>query len=201
MAINAVIFDLGRVLVGVSATGEKFGRLMRAMGIEPSRAFAKYWITPEVLQHMIGTIDSREFYRLAKERFDFPHTFEEFVEGWCDLFHPVPAMRKIFLDVKERAVIGLLSDTDPLHWNHLLAAFPWLGRISRPTLSYKIGFLKPHPEAYAAAARNCGRSARECLFIDDVPGNVEGAVMAGMTALHYTGSEKLLKDLRELHIL
>ncbi len=199
--ITTVIFDLGRVLVKIGTDGDKFGRLMRAMRIEPAQAFATYWFTPEVRQHMAGEMDSLEFYYRAKERFDLPHSYNEFVEGWCDLFSPYPEMEELFARVAERYPVGLLSDTDPLHWAHILAHNPWLKKIAKPSLSYEIGYLKPHPAMFNAAAADCGRQKRQCLFIDDVQANADGARHYGMPALLFTGPEKLSRDLRGLGIL
>ena len=199
--IHAVIFDLGRVLVNVVPTGEKFGRLMRALGVPPDQAFNRFWRTREVEQHMTGGIDSREFYRLARERFGFADGYDEFVDGWCDIFAPMPGMAELFDEVAKRHPIGLLSDTDPLHWGWLRDMLPWLKRVERPTLSYEVGSLKPDPAMYAAAADNVGYGAGECLFIDDLPGNVEGAERCGMRAVRFAGAEKVRKDLEALGLL
>lgn len=199
--VKAVIFDLGRVLVRIDPSGEKFVRLMESMGILPAETFEKFFYAAEVRQLMTGGIDPREFYHLALERFGLTISFEEFVEGWCDLFHPVPAMREIFRETAMRYRVGLLSDTDPMHWSRILELMPWLGDIDRPTLSFEVGYLKPHPKMYAAAAANCGCEMGECLFIDDRLENVDGARYSGMPALQFISAEKLRGDLRKLKIL
>jgi putative hydrolase of the HAD superfamily len=42
-----------------------------------------------------------------------------------------------------------------------------------------------------------GRPPGECLFIDDLPENVAGALAAGLHGLVYTDPERLVADLRE----
>ena len=47
------------------------------------------------------------------------------------------------------------------------------------------GILKPDPRAYAAVVEALGVPARDCVFVDDQPRNVEGARRAGMQAVAF----------------
>lgn len=199
--IKTVIFDLGRVLVSIDPIGPKFTRLMRAAGIPPAEAFDKFWFTAEVRQHMTGELSSRDFYHAAVERIGLDWSYEEFVEAWCDLFHPRPEMEKLFKEVASHRRIGLLSDTDPLHWEAVRKLLPWLDMVKKPTLSFEVGCLKPHPRMFAAAAADCGCAKEECLFIDDLLENVDGARYSGMPALVFSNADKLRGELRKLGII
>ncbi len=198
--IKTVIFDLGRVLVSVDTSGEKFANLLLSAGITVEEA-PKFWRLDEVRQHMTGEITSREFHKRATERFGLVIDYGEFAEGWCDLFRPVPAMKELFEEVSSRYAVGLLSDTDPLHWEKICGLFPWIAAIDSPTLSFEVGCLKPHPKMFEKAAANCGRPRGECLFIDDLIENVDGARCFGMPALQFSTPEKLRRDLAGLGIL
>lgn len=200
-AIRAVIFDVGRVLVTLDPSREKFGAVMRAMGISPDRAFEQYWFTPAVRRHMTGEIDSTDFFQMARAHFGLPFDFDEFAAGWCDLFAPMPGMEKLFGKVAKKYGVGILSDTDPLHWARVRSLLPWLARVAKPTLSHEVGFLKPHPAMFAAAAANCGSEKSRCLFIDDIPANVDGARAVGMPSLLFANAAQLEHDLEKLGVL
>ncbi len=201
-AIEAVIFDIGRVLVRITTDGAAFGRLMRLAGVDkPEEAFDKFWRQPEVIGHMTGKIAPAAFYAAARSRFGAAMDYDQFVAAWCDIFVRDPAMEELFLRVAARRETGLLSDTDPLHWARLSALVPCLGRVAKPALSFQVGQLKPHPDMFAAALRAVGREAGECLFIDDIEANVLGAERAGLRALRFEGIEKLEGDLRKLEVL
>jgi len=45
--------------------------------------------------------------------------------------------------------------------------------------------LKPDPRIYRLAAERLGVDAEDCLFVDDQPGNVQGAQAVGMAALWF----------------
>lgn len=47
------------------------------------------------------------------------------------------------------------------------------------------GILKPDPRAYALCVEQLGVPAAACVFVDDQPRNVEGALRAGMRAVYF----------------
>jgi FMN phosphatase YigB (HAD superfamily) len=110
-------------------------------------------------------------------------------------------MEDLFRAVAARVRVGLLSDTDPLHWACLRARFPFLCTIACPTLSYEVKAVKPEPAIYAAAVRNVGVPPEDYFFTDDVSANVEGARAAGLQAEVFTGPAALRARLAALGVL
>jgi putative hydrolase of the HAD superfamily len=47
------------------------------------------------------------------------------------------------------------------------------------------GILKPDPRAYALCLEQLGRPAAACVFVDDQPRNIDGALRAGMRAVQF----------------
>ncbi|MCL2000162.1 MAG: HAD family phosphatase [Planctomycetes bacterium] len=199
--ITTVVFDIGRVLVGISALGKQFGRLMRSLAIAPECAFSEFWNRPEAIAHATGRLSPAEFHRLLCKRFGIDLDYRQFAASWCDIFVSVPEMESLFSRVAECRRVGLLSDTDPLHWERLRTFVPALARVEKPTLSFEVGQLKPHPAMYRAAVENAGCPAEECLFIDDLAANILGAERFGMRAILFEGVEKLEAELRKSGIL
>ncbi|MDR0361968.1 MAG: HAD family phosphatase [Planctomycetota bacterium] len=198
---KAAIFDLGRVLLAIDPARPGFAELMRSLGVKPEEAFSVHWKEPEVVAHMTGNLSPGDFHQALcrKRRLDMP--YPRFVAAWNDLFAPMPGMAEVFAAVRDRVPVGILSDTDPLHWARALEVLPWLATVSKPTLSFETGFLKPAPEMYQAAARNIGFAAHECVFIDDLPVNVRGAEKAGMTGVVFAGAGDLEGRLRGLGLV
>ncbi len=199
--ITTIIFDIGRTLVALHSRGEKFGRLMRAIGVEPSQAMQQFWNAPEVLDHSTGKLDSPAFYRVVRDRFGLEHDFESFKDAWCDIFEPMPGMDELFITLSSRYKIGLLSDTDPMHWERLQTLMPCLATVKKPTFSYRVGQLKPHPTMFTTAAADCASDPAECLFIDDLAANVDGARACGMAAVQFTSPDALRRDLIAMRLL
>lgn len=65
-------------------------------------------------------------------------------------------------------------------------------------LSGKVGFGKPDPRIYHLAAARIGVEPAECVFVDDLIGNVRGAVAAGMVGVHHTRAATTLTELAVL---
>src|SRR5262249_28755372 len=63
-------------------------------------------------------------------------------------------------------------------------------------LSFEVGHMKPAREFFDACVRAAGVPAGSCVFIDDIAENVAGAREAGLTAIHYVDTPKLIAELR-----
>jgi len=64
--------------------------------------------------------------------------------------------------------------------------------------SCDVGMRKPERRIYELAAQRVGTPISECLFLDDHLGNVEGAIAAGMPALHVTDVPPAVAEVRRL---
>jgi FMN phosphatase YigB (HAD superfamily) len=58
--------------------------------------------------------------------------------------------------------------------------------------------VKPNVEAYERTAAALGVPAAECVFVDDLRGNVQGAVATGMVGVHHTDPATTLIELNAL---
>ena len=199
--ISAVIFDLGRVIVdidirrllsvvsaGVSADDVE-GAIVRALSDEVMRDFNR------------GRIGPVEFYEAMMGRHDLDMGFEEFKDLWCGIFSPMAGMEELLRELDGKVKLGLLSDTDPLHWGYLRGAYPVLEIFARPTLSYEVGLTKPDEGIYLAASENVGVEPGACLYIDDLEANAAGAVAVGMEGVVFKGADSLRGELEERGVL
>jgi len=202
-AIRAVIFDLGRVLVQINPARGLIGRLS---GLGLGQATTEQVITKLsehdlFLRYSAGKLTPQEFHREVCTTLGINPNFDEFREIWCAIFEPMPLMPALFADVSARLPVGILSDTDPLHWEYLRDAYPFLQTVACPTLSYEVGATKPDPSMYRTAVDTVGVDAAECLFIDDLQKNVDGAKAAGLQAIVFTDPVKLRTILVSLDVL
>jgi putative hydrolase of the HAD superfamily len=59
-----------------------------------------------------------------------------------------------------------------------------------------VGCRKPEARIYELTLERIGMPAEACLFIDDLPPNVEGAERAGMRAVHFRDNEQAIGEIR-----
>ncbi len=75
-------------------------------------------------------------------------------------------------------------------------AFPEL--FDGVVISGEVGLHKPQPEIFRLGAERIGRPPGECVFVDDLRENCEGAEAVGMTAILHRGAETTLPELEDL---
>ncbi len=62
-------------------------------------------------------------------------------------------------------------------------------------ISGEVGATKPQPESYNIAAEASGADLAECLLIDDLQSNCDGALRVGMRALLYDSTDQIKNEL------
>ncbi len=65
-------------------------------------------------------------------------------------------------------------------------------------LSFKVGLAKPNVEIFQMSAERLGVEPHECVFVDDVQRYVDGAQMAGMQAIRYTGFNRFKQEIETI---
>ena len=91
---------------------------------------------------------------------------------------------------------GLISNS----WGNGLAYDPALLEelFDAVVISGEVGLHKPEPEIFHLGAERIGVAPADCVFVDDLRENCEGAEAVGMKAILHRGSEGTLPQLEEL---
>ncbi|MEN8127271.1 MAG: HAD family phosphatase [Planctomycetota bacterium] len=196
-SVRAVIFDLGRVLVNMDSgpLKEKLFQNFKADDIEkPERQFLK---NPIMVSLNCGRLSPVDFHRQVCDACRLDMNLQTFKALWCDIFWTMDGMEELVGEVCKKVPVGLLSDTDPVHWEYIRTRWPWIGSIANPTLSYEVGVMKPSPAIYLAAAGHVQTPPEQCLFIDDLQANVDGARAVGMQGIRFESVEHLKQEIKK----
>jgi len=202
-SIEAVIFDLGRVLVDIDNT-LLVERLFTGLNTGDLQELARRTMgDPTMVEFNTGRIDVETFYSRMRQAYRWEIDFDTFKQLWCRIFVPMDGMEQLITQLRVRSSVklGLLSDTDPVHWHHIITTWPWIGVFEKPTLSYQLGVMKPDPAIYMKAAENVSTPPEICLYIDDLQDNVDGARAVGMQAVLFKNIPQLKKVFSQFHIL
>lgn len=65
-------------------------------------------------------------------------------------------------------------------------------------ISGEVGIRKPSPEIYALGARSIGLAPEACVFVDDLPFNLEPAAELGMATVHHRTAGQTVPELEFL---
>jgi HAD superfamily hydrolase (TIGR01509 family) len=65
-------------------------------------------------------------------------------------------------------------------------------------ISGEVGLHKPDPEIFLMGAERIGVPVEECVFVDDLRENCDGAAAVGMTPILHRGADTTLPELERL---
>jgi len=126
--------------------------------------------------------------------------YEEFFAMYGDIFTEIPGTCDLLRRLRTRYPLYLLSDTNEIHFGYVKKTVDVVRLFDQCIVSYEVGAMKPGPRIYQEVLRRSGMPAEACVFIDDRPGNVEGAKRVGMRALQFTSPEQCAADLSRLGV-
>jgi putative hydrolase of the HAD superfamily len=199
MRTPILIFDFGNVVAFFDylRACETMGAHAGLSGPELLAQALERGFTPLLHQFEAGQVDALEFSRSTCAMAGVTLAHDAFVAAWEDIFwinEPVTDLAAGLKRLGYRLFLG--SNTNVLHATYYRRKFarelaPFEGFV----LSYEVGVEKPARAFYEACAQAAEAAPGDCLFIDDVFENVEGARAAGLRAIQYRDTEALVRDL------
>lgn len=199
MAIKAVFFDIGNVLLRFSNK-----RILRkfawAVGRHPVKVARHVWKDRIVDRIERGEVTGAEIHRLFVSELGYKGDFNRFKRLWCDHFTLDRGSFAILKGLSARMPTYLLSNTNELHIEHIRERYAFPGLVKGAILSHELRLRKPERGIYEAALKMSGTAPDETVFIDDLEENCAGARMAGLHAIRYRGAKDLKKRLEALGI-
>ncbi len=194
MSLDAVLFDLGNVLVGWRWRAALDGLLTEA---EADR------------------FDGEADFGEVNRRLDAGQPWDEAVAGlaardpWLgrvlaeyrrryrlSLTGPVPGMTALVGQLRAAGLrlVGLTNWSAEM-WPHAVPAAPVIGTLDGVVVSGLEGVAKPDPRIFRLAAARYGLEPARTLFVDDHGPNVEAALALGFQAVTFTGADDLRREL------
>jgi FMN phosphatase YigB (HAD superfamily) len=176
--IEALVFDLGGVIVAHdnSVMHRAIAARCRA-GLSAAR-IAEFggdarWGTGRPIEELHA--------QLCREA-GYDGGWDDFTRDFCCHLVVDFSMLAFVEQLAARRRVMIFSNTNAVHWAHVVATSGGrLGAFERH-LSYEIGFAKPAPRSFEHVAETAGLSPAAMLFFDDAAANVEGARLAGFNA-------------------
>ncbi|KAG0282725.1 hypothetical protein BGZ96_000184 [Linnemannia gamsii] len=192
MSLKALIFDLGNVLLRLnqSATAEGF----KALGATNFPTLSQHHNSQIIVDFETGKISPEEFRTSIRTSIGLPEsvTNTQFDAAWNAMLLDFPKGRLELMRTLKKEYgykVYLLSNTNSIHIEYInqvcLQGYkeetldPFFDKVY---YSHGIGARKPSKEAFEFILRDQELEAGECLFLDDMPENVEAAKVCGLQA-------------------
>lgn len=197
MAIKAVIFDLGRVIVPFDFN-RGYVRLALLCGIPAAEIPRRIAPTGLVERFESGGIEPRDFVRELSKHLNLDTSYETFCEIWSSIFLPHTLIPESMVEgIARNYRLVLLSNTNAIHFEMLRENYPLLRHFHSFVLSYEVGAMKPLPLIYRRAIEAAGCLPQECFFTDDILAYVEGARAQGIDAVQFESAAQIEAELRK----
>ena len=195
--IDAVVFDLGNVLVRWDPYLPYVGRLARA---DVDAFFADIDFAQFNQRQDAGRPWSQARDELRDEFPQHLAALDLYLEHFAEsLPGPVDGSAAV---VRELAAGGVrvlgLSNWSAETYRHAQPAAPVIGLLEGVVVSGQEGIAKPDPQIFALLTARYGLDPGRTVFTDDSPPNVMAARLAGYVGVLFDGAQGLRRDLAAL---
>lgn len=198
--IDVILFDLGNVILPFNhyQIAEKLSRFSKREEFrDPKKIFSYLFDFQKgaINGYELGKVSTGEFFQSLKESLKLSLSFEEFKPIWNDIFWEDLEVSEVVRSLKGNKRLGLLSNTNPLHFEYVLSKFSVIELFDRWILSHEVGFKKPAREIFQVAIQWAGVPSERILFIDDMESHVDVAYSMGLKVHRFISVQKLKEEL------
>ena len=190
-----IIFDLGRILVGLDR--QPCIDAFRKVGCGNVAHYVEEHLVADLfLDAEVGRISTPQFCDEVRRLCRCQTPDADIVWAWNQLLTGIPdAKKQRLVELHRTHRLFILSNTNWMHWDKCAADFfpyrdpdgHWYtvaDYFDRVFLSCSLGLAKPSPDIYRAVLDKAGISAADTLFIDDMEENCRAAARLGIHILH-----------------
>lgn len=196
--IRNIVFDIGEILMGYRWT---YALEVSGLSVEEGNRVGKLIFENPIWDEMdagnVTLAQAKEMYREA-----YPADAKS-IAFFLDHPELMPIAREdVWAKLKEVRAAGygiyILSNYGKeLFAMHVKDASFWED-VDGAVISYEVHVCKPDARIYHALMDKYGLKPEECLFFDDRPVNVEGAIRCGMQSICIRSKEQLLMEMDQL---
>jgi putative hydrolase of the HAD superfamily len=199
--INTVLFDLGNVILPFDVMRLAKG-LTKHSHLDAETIVGHLW-NAHIADHFeTGKMSPADYFAHVSELCGFKDlTFQQFVPIFNAIFDEETAVVDLLGRLQGRYKLGLISNTNAIHVEHIMERYPFLAKFDRRWWSNEAGIRKPNPEIFHWALSHFGAKPSESVFIDDLQENVEGAQRLGIHGIQFKSVDQLKKSLNELGVV
>ena len=182
MSIDALIFDIGNVLVPFDwrPTESRLRERCTNFAGEAVAEFRKH-----IRRLDLGELTGKEFSSITMPLIGFLGDETEFVAIWNSIFTANPTMDRAIENLKGRYPLFLISNISDLHLGYLTQNYDVFGHFADGVYSFRARCAKPDRKIFEIALDQFGVNPATTAFVDDLSVNVLSASHVGLKAIQY----------------
>lgn len=199
--IKNIIFDLGNVILEQKTVNADF---YFAEILNISNKNAKEFYKNYRKKAVSGLISFYELTKLFKEKFNSSKSIDEIINRYKKLYiNDVYRVNQELIDLikqlRNKYATYIMTNTLEPHYDHwkTFNLESYFNKIFRSDVDH---FIKPEQKAYLFILKKIKAKPEECVFIDDLEGNVTGAIKSGLKGILYKNIKLLKKDMDKINV-
>jgi putative hydrolase of the HAD superfamily len=200
MSISTIVFDFGNVL-GFFSHRKAAEQLAVYSPLSAEDILNRFLDSDLEDDFESGRLSLPAFREIMRQRCRVRCDDEQLDRAIADMFTPNEEVCRLVPLLKPGYRLVLLSNTNELHAVQFRRQFAdTLAHFDALVLSHEVGLRKPCPDIYAHCCQLGGSSPSECVFIDDLPANIDAARACGWHGIVYHRGLDLRRELRRLGV-
>lgn len=197
MCVEAVIFDLGNVLIDFDhfIAAQKISEFTY---VSASRIYELFFDSELTGLFEEGKISPEDFFLEIKEKLSLKLDYNAFLPIWNEIFffsERNSAVYSLAGSLKKKYKLALLSNINTLHFDYLRKNFPVFDIFDNIVTSFEVGCRKPHPLIYKKTLEMLRVLPENVFYTDDREDLILKAAELGIKGSVFINIGKLQKDL------
>jgi glucose-1-phosphatase len=186
--IQALLFDLGGVVVDIDFN-RAFAHWQPMSRLSLAELKTAFTFDAPYQRHERGEINAAEYFAHLAQHLQLHGDEARIAEGWNSIFiDEIAETRRMVEAARAKLPCYAFTNTNAAHQAAWSARFPAVVQaFEHVFVSSEIGHRKPDRGAFEFVARSVSVPIESILFFDDTLANVEGALAAGLEAVHVRG--------------
>jgi len=198
--IRTIFFDFGNVVAFFDhrLAIAKLARFTELPGEELLRLF---YNGPLEDQYERGNLGTSEYVSEALKLGRLKCDEATFLAAFADIFRPNAEVIELIPQLSKRYRLILASNTNDAHFQKFTEQFAGVfEHFATLCPSHHARHRKPEPGYFEYCQRFAEAERGECLFLDDLQTNIDGAIAHGWQGLQYRSGANLARQLSEMGI-
>jgi epoxide hydrolase-like predicted phosphatase len=198
MAISAIIWDLGGVIVRTEDTGPRL-QLANRLGLSIEALYNLVFNSPSAIQATLGRISAEQHWNVLGQSLNLPpDEMSEVQRGFWGGDRVDEDLVDYIRSLRPKYRIALLSNA----WSNLRQDLDQRWKIAEDFdeifISSELGVAKPDPRIFQVALQYLNCKPDEVVFIDDFLNNVGTAKATGIHTIQFVNLDQARADLKKL---
>ena len=198
--IKGIIFDFGNVVCAFDNM-DFIKNISKHTGNSPEKLYKLIYTNTDLIEkYEKGLISSNYFYQHLSRICGLKVKRKELIKAYSGIFIPIKKTFGLIKILKKKYKMGLLSNTCWWDYKYEIRNTEIFQLFDKVSLSFRVKQSKPHPDIYKDILKKLKLKPEECVYIDEIEKNIEGAKKLGLKTILFNYKKDDLRKLLDKYL-